>query len=194
MELNEAFRRNDSDGRGCSIYYTSDRALKGDNTHIKIHVYYSLGGMNYFSGKRDPRGISTSVSVVKREASCESTILGEGYRDFIAEMKRFNAKKLEETIEAGIKRGLEILEAKQSSYFAPAHRPLYAIAHEIRTLWKKVYFGAVPYLDALGALTTPDDSYIHDDGRSIIRYFLSNATTWRGEDARRIKEELKSLL
>ena len=28
----------------------------------------------------------------------------------------------------------------------------------------------------------------------IVRYFLSNATTWRGEDARRIKAELKALL
>ena len=33
-----------------------------------------------------------------------------------------------------------------------------------------------------------------DDGGSIVLYFLSNATTWRGEDARRIKAELKSLL
>lgn len=29
--------------------------------------------------------------------------------------------------------------------------------------------------------------------RSIVLYFLSNATTWRGDDARRIKAELKKL-
>jgi len=28
----------------------------------------------------------------------------------------------------------------------------------------------------------------------IVRYFLSNATTWRGETARRIKAELKQML
>jgi hypothetical protein len=33
-----------------------------------------------------------------------------------------------------------------------------------------------------------------DGAETIVRYFLSNASTWRGEDAKRIKAELKSML
>ena len=75
-----------------------------------------------------------------------------------------------------------------------AARRLYQIAEEIRRDWKKVYFGAVPYLDALGDLDSIDDNYGEDSGRSIVAYFLSNATTWRGPEAVRIKTELKAML
>lgn len=80
----------------------------------------------------------------------------------------------------------------------PSHpagpRPLYEIAAEIKRCWPKVYFGAVPYLDALSALDSINDNYGLDSADSIVRYFLANAQTWRGEDARRIKAELKGLL
>lgn len=76
----------------------------------------------------------------------------------------------------------------------PKQRPLYVIATEIRQDWKKPYFGAVPYLDALNQLNSIDDMYGLEFGDYIIRYFLSNATTWRGETARRIKAELKAML
>jgi hypothetical protein len=73
-------------------------------------------------------------------------------------------------------------------------RTLAAIAREIRRTWPKPYFGAVPYIDALLTLEGLNDSYGYDDARSIARYFLANAGTWRGEDARRIKAELKIML
>lgn len=73
-------------------------------------------------------------------------------------------------------------------------RTLAAIARDIRAHWAKPYFGAVPYLQALGALGGLDDQYGLDDARSIARYFLANAGTWRGDDARRIKAELKAML
>lgn len=72
-------------------------------------------------------------------------------------------------------------------------RTLAAIARDIRAHWPKPYFGAVPYLDAMSTLGCIGDSYGLDDARSIVRYFLANAGTWRGEDARRIKAELKAL-
>jgi len=72
-------------------------------------------------------------------------------------------------------------------------RPLYVIASEIRKDWKKVYFGAVPYLDAMSSLDSIEDNYIMDSGKSIVLYFLSNASTWRGETAKRIKAELKAM-
>jgi hypothetical protein len=76
--------------------------------------------------------------------------------------------------------------------FAEA-RPLSVIAREIRADWTKPYFGAVPYLDAMGTLNTINDNYGYDTAHSIVIYFLANATTWRGETARRVKAELKSL-
>ena len=74
------------------------------------------------------------------------------------------------------------------------HRPLYTIAQEIREDWTSVYFGAVPYLDALLRLDQITDRYYEDDAEDIVLYFLSNATTWRGETARRVKAELKAIL
>jgi hypothetical protein len=37
------------------------------------------------------------------------------------------------------------------------------------------------------------DMYLYDSALSVVTYFLSNAGTWRGDTARRIKKELKSL-
>lgn len=73
-------------------------------------------------------------------------------------------------------------------------RNLSEIANEIRSDWSNVYFGAVPYLDAMSTLSSVEDKYIMDSGDMIVRYFLSNATTWRGDVARRIKKELKELI
>lgn len=77
---------------------------------------------------------------------------------------------------------------------ATAPRLLSTIAREIRATWPKVYFGAVPYLQAMALLDSVDDRYGLDDGRSIVNYFLANAGTWRGDDARRIKAELKAMV
>jgi len=73
------------------------------------------------------------------------------------------------------------------------NRPLYEIAAEIRRDWKKVYFGAVPYLDAMQTLNSINDNYIMDSGKSIVLYFLCNADAWKGETARRVKAELKAM-
>jgi hypothetical protein len=73
-------------------------------------------------------------------------------------------------------------------------RFLYQIAAEIRQDWTNVYFGAVPYLEAMETLYTMDDSYGHDPAAHVVRYFLSNAKTWRGETARRVKAELEGML
>jgi hypothetical protein len=73
-------------------------------------------------------------------------------------------------------------------------RSLYAIAREIRGDWKNVNYAAEPYLDAMGALDSIDDPYYADSGKSVVRYFLANAGTWRGDVARRVKAELKGML
>jgi hypothetical protein len=70
-------------------------------------------------------------------------------------------------------------------------RPIYEIAKEIRNDWKKMSPYAKPYVDAMMYLNTVDSKYACDDAKEIITYFLCNASTWRGEVARRIKKELK---
>ena len=72
-------------------------------------------------------------------------------------------------------------------------RTLRTIAKDIRATWPRVYFGAVPYLDAMGTMETIDEDYGMDSGHSIVLYFLANAGTWRGPDAKRIKAELRTM-
>jgi hypothetical protein len=73
-------------------------------------------------------------------------------------------------------------------------RSLSTIAAEIRKDWgSKVNFAAKPYLSAMAGLDTIEDQYGYDSARSIVLYFLSNASSWRGETAKRIKAELKAL-
>ncbi len=73
-------------------------------------------------------------------------------------------------------------------------RSIATIAREIRKDWHNPYFGAVPYLQAMLSLDSINDDYGADSGESIVLYFLSNATTYRGETARRLKAELKAIL
>ena len=73
-------------------------------------------------------------------------------------------------------------------------RALSEIAREIRADWKKPYFGAVPYLRAMGELNGINGAYGHDSARAVVVYFLGNASQWRGDTARRIKAELKEML
>ena len=72
-------------------------------------------------------------------------------------------------------------------------RAISTIAEEIGRSWSKPYFGAVPYIAAMRALGSIEEDYHYESGRSVVLYFLANAGTWRGEDARRIKAELKAL-
>ena len=72
-------------------------------------------------------------------------------------------------------------------------RPLNEIAYAIRKDWEKVNYAAVPYLDAMEQLESIDDNFYADNGRSVVLYFLANASTWRGPVARSIKKELKYL-
>jgi len=73
-------------------------------------------------------------------------------------------------------------------------RPLYQIAADIRKHWPKPYFGAVPYIAAMRDLDKVSDMYISESASSIVIYFLSNASSWRGPEAKRIKAELNAMV
>jgi hypothetical protein len=76
----------------------------------------------------------------------------------------------------------------------PNYRSLSAIANEISKDWKNVYFGAVPYLEAMARMDKITDPYGYDSGEGIVLRFLGNARAWRGETAKRIKAELNQML
>ena len=77
-------------------------------------------------------------------------------------------------------------------------RPIYQIAADIKTEWSKVgkgvNFAAKPYLDAMLTLNKITDHYMFDSADSIVRYFLCNASSFKGVRAKELKAELKSLL
>ena len=77
-------------------------------------------------------------------------------------------------------------------------RPIYQIAADIKTEWSKVgkgvNFAAKPYLDAMLTLNKITDYYMFDSADSIVRYFLCNASSFKGVRAKELKAELKSLL
>ena len=70
------------------------------------------------------------------------------------------------------------------------------IAKDIKSSWLNVYFGAVPYLEALLTLdtTNPHEPYGFDTAGDIAQYFLANAQTFRGTIAKQLKAELKNLI
>ena len=83
-------------------------------------------------------------------------------------------------------------------------RTFSAIATEVLNLWKAKYGKdlpwslqcALPYLRALLECNTTDKRtpYYAEDVESVAIYFLANITGWIGEDAKRIKAELKEML
>jgi hypothetical protein len=83
---------------------------------------------------------------------------------------------------------------------APLARDLHLIAYEILSdhaeRGRELYFGAVPYVDAMRTFGTTDLSARHgeDDAATVVLYALSNLSTWRGPVAARVKAELRAAL
>jgi hypothetical protein len=74
-------------------------------------------------------------------------------------------------------------------------RSLSTIAREIKLDWgHKVHYSAKPYLSAMLQLDKISDQYGDDSARMVVAYFLGNASTWRGENAKRVKLELKTMI
>jgi hypothetical protein len=78
-------------------------------------------------------------------------------------------------------------------------RTISQIASEISKDWKAtskngIYFGAKPYLDAMFSLTDANSTYGMDSAKSVVLYFLANASTYRGTKAKELKAELKKII
>ena len=72
-------------------------------------------------------------------------------------------------------------------------RPIYEIAADIERNWAKVNYAARPYLDAMKGIDSINDMYYADTAKSVVLYFLSNARSFTGAEAKRLKAELKAL-
>ena len=68
------------------------------------------------------------------------------------------------------------------------------IAHAIAKDWQNVNPYAVDYLNAMKQIRSVNESYYAESAHSVILYFLANAGTYRGENARTYKALLKDLL
>ena len=107
--------------------------------------------------------------------------------------RKTNAKQIVQAIKDAIEEVVNWKNAARGSTRTAA-RPLYVIAREIQNDWKKVNFGAKPYLEAMFNLNAITDNYFMDKGSFIVGYFLSNSRTWRGPVAKRVKKELQDML
>lgn len=68
------------------------------------------------------------------------------------------------------------------------------IAREISREWKNVNYAAKPYLQAMHSLDSVNDSYYQDSAKSVVSYFLANASGYRGEAAKAHKAALKAIV
>ena len=68
------------------------------------------------------------------------------------------------------------------------------IAREISRDWKNVNYAAKPYLQAMRSLDSASDSFGYDSAKSVVTYFLANASGYRGDAAKAHKAALKAIV
>jgi hypothetical protein len=68
------------------------------------------------------------------------------------------------------------------------------IAHAIAKDWKNISPYAKDYLDAMKEIRNIEGAYYADSAKSVVLYFLANASTYRGESARAYKALLKEMV
>lgn len=81
------------------------------NTHLEVEIYYSLGGMNYFTGREEKRGYYLSVSPIAKSNGCISYIGFSGIKSLIKEVgrKSVKAEKEAENIVKNTENGISAL-------------------------------------------------------------------------------------
>jgi hypothetical protein len=68
------------------------------------------------------------------------------------------------------------------------------IAHAIAKDWQNISPYAKDYLNAMKEITDINGSYYADNAKSVVLYFLANASSYRGENARAYKALLKDMV
>lgn len=67
-------------------------------THLKAEIYYSLGGVNYFTSKNESRGYYISICPVERDGIIESYTVFTGLKQCVLPVQRKSQKKTNEAI------------------------------------------------------------------------------------------------
>jgi hypothetical protein len=68
------------------------------------------------------------------------------------------------------------------------------IAHAIAKDWQNISPYAKDYLNAMKEIRDINGAYYADSAKSVVLYFLANASTYRGENARAYKALLKEMV
>ena len=63
---------------------------------LEVDITYQIGGMNYFSGGSEPRGLYLGCSPIEKGDGWRGFVGFSGTKVFVKDMKRFNAKTLAE--------------------------------------------------------------------------------------------------
>ena len=108
--------------------YLKVKPNDGRTTHLKVEVYYSLGGMNPWTYKQEPRGYYLSVCPVERDVrpdgfTMESFTAFAGTKLLLKEVTRKSAKAEQESlrIAAGQEREMINYERKLIDYILTKH-------------------------------------------------------------------------
>lgn len=72
--------------------------LKGA-THLEVSVYYTKGGMSYFTGNTSPRGYYLSVRPVTKRDGMTSFDLFSGRKQLLLETARYTDKQFARAVE-----------------------------------------------------------------------------------------------
>ena len=75
-----------------------------------------------------------------------------------------------------------------------SNKTIASLAAEISLFWENPSPYAKPYLSAMFCLVDKDSKYLLDSADDIVARFISNASGFRGAEARRIKAELKEIV
>lgn len=70
--------------------------VETDGKTYEIEVYYSLGGMNYFTGSGEGRGYYLSVTPVQRTKNCRTFTAFSGTKVLVRDANRFSQKALDQ--------------------------------------------------------------------------------------------------
>ena len=68
------------------------------------------------------------------------------------------------------------------------------VAHAIAKDWQNISPYAKDYLEAMKDIQDINGSYYADSAKSVVMYFLANASSYRGDNARAYKALLKDMV
>lgn len=85
------------------------------NTHLKVEVYYHLGGMNWFTARSENRGYYLSVSPIERHIheggyTTESFVMLTGRKLLLLECSRKSAKQAHRAVEISVEKRQGLIE------------------------------------------------------------------------------------